>query len=74
MKMLLRADLSENVTTIRIGGSIFEIFSWVPPAGAVLWQNFLMRDPDQCSRCADLTGVKAVTLPNYKWNEPFSEC
>jgi enamine deaminase RidA (YjgF/YER057c/UK114 family) len=58
--------------------TLVEVFSkyfpGVPPAGAVLGVAKLPPAAIQINAVAvrDLTGVKAVTLPNYKWNEPFS--
>jgi len=49
-------------------------FPGVPPAGAVLGVAKLPHAAIQINAVAvrDLTGLKPVSLPNYKWNEPFS--
>jgi enamine deaminase RidA (YjgF/YER057c/UK114 family) len=58
--------------------ALIEVFSkyfpGMPPAGAVLGVAKLPHAAIQINAVAvrDLTGLKPVFLPNYKWSEPFS--
>ena len=58
--------------------ALIEVFSKyfprVPPAGAVVGVAKLPHAAIQINAVAvrDLTGLKSISLPNYKWSEPFS--
>jgi 2-iminobutanoate/2-iminopropanoate deaminase len=58
--------------------ALIEVFSkyfpGVPPAGAVLGVAKLPHAAIQINAVAvrDLTGLRSISLPNYKWSEPFS--
>jgi enamine deaminase RidA (YjgF/YER057c/UK114 family) len=65
----------ENVDNYPAFAEVFsKYFPGVPPAGAVLGVAKLPHAAMQINAVAvrDLTGIKPVALPNYKWNEPFS--
>jgi enamine deaminase RidA (YjgF/YER057c/UK114 family) len=65
----------ENVDNYPALVEVFsKYFPGMPPAGAVLGVAKLPHAAIQINAVAvrDLTGLKSVTLPNYKWNEPFS--